>query len=318
MLEQSPAVSIILCTYNRKAFLADSIESLLKQTFQNFELILVDNGSTDSSDVLCEEYASKDSRIKVIHIDNNIGAANGRNIGIRSANCDYITFVDDDDYCYPDMLSFLWELSQEHQADIAMCGSWNKSGSHLEPYFIFEEKLVFNKIESLNELLLREKFNVAPPTKLFKKKLFEGISFKNGVHVDDIHVIYKIFARAEVIVVQGTPLYVFTKHSGNMTHFIQKEYPSPFIIEEYLQAFKERTEYLAVQVEEVVPRARYSEWSYMISMCKKIENKEDEYEELYNRMIKTLKKEFKEIITSPYLSNEERDFMRKISWDDRF
>lgn len=309
MLEQSTAISIILCTYNRKKFLKNSLDSLLQQTFRNFELILVDNGSTDGSSTLCEEYSVKDSRVKVIHIDENIGAANGRNIGISSASSDYITFVDDDDYCYPTMLNFLWELSQEHESDITMCGSWNKYGAHLEPYFIFEEKCIFNKVESLNQLLLREKFNVAPPTKLFKKKLFDGISFKNDVYVDDIHVIYKVFARAELTVVKGTPLYVFTKHAGNMTHFIQKDYPSPVIIEEYLQAFKERTQYFDLHVKEIVPRARYSEWSYMISMCKKIKNEGEEYKELYKKMLDILKKESEEVITSPYLSTEERKFM---------
>ncbi|MDR1024785.1 MAG: glycosyltransferase family 2 protein [Treponema sp.] len=99
-----------MLTYNRKQFLECSIRSILKQDFADFEYILVDNGSTNGSGEVCEVFARGDPRIKVIHRPfGNIGS--GRNAGVKAARCEYIAFIDDDDYAYPDMLSFLYGLA---------------------------------------------------------------------------------------------------------------------------------------------------------------------------------------------------------------
>lgn len=100
-------LSVVMLTYNRENFLPSSIESVLSQTFGDFEFVLINNGSTDGSKEICEHYAAKDKRIKLINIEENRGAPPGRNQGLLSATTDYITFVDDDDYCEPGMLELL-------------------------------------------------------------------------------------------------------------------------------------------------------------------------------------------------------------------
>ena len=198
-----PKVSVILVTYNRMNFLKKSLESVLAQTYRNFELILINNGSIDGSQEFCKECAKRDSRIKFINIKENSGSSRGKNIGLDSCNTEYITIVDDDDYCDRNMLEFLMDLVDKYNADIAMCGSYNDFGDRLEPMFIFDEILVLDKIRGLDELLKREKYNVSPPTKLFKRILFDGIRFPEGVLVDDIHVIYKVFANANKVVTKN-------------------------------------------------------------------------------------------------------------------
>ncbi|MEK4849524.1 glycosyltransferase family 2 protein [Paenibacillus sp. FSL H7-0756] len=302
-----PKISIIMCTYNRAQFLSRSIESILSQTFTDFEFIVVINGSTDSSEIICNKYAEQDSRIRLIPITENRGAPVGRNKGLEVASCEFITIVDDDDCCEPQMLEFLWGLATKYNADIAMCGSWNDFSSRKEPYFIFDDLLILDKVQGLDELLKREKYNVAPPTKLFRKTLFDGIHFKENVIVDDIHIIYKIFAKANIVVVQGKPLYSFTKHGSNMTSFIQTDVLSPRILNEYLSAFRQRTEYLCKNVPGITSRVRYSEWSYMISMCQKIKQYNNtDCSETYEFMVKTLHENYSELIENPFITEMEK------------
>ncbi|MCW6077027.1 glycosyltransferase [Clostridium sporogenes] len=306
-------ISVIIVTYNRKKYLARSLESILSQSFSNFELILVNNGSTDGTGELCKQYSEKDSRIKVISIKENHGASMGKNIGVDAASSEYITIVDDDDYCENGMIEHLVNLADEYNADISMCGSYNNFGNRLEPYFIFNDLLVLDKVKGLNELLKREKYNVAPPTKLFRKSLFEGIRFPEGVLVDDIHVIYKVFAKADIIVVKGTPLYHFRKHEGNMTNFIQSNNLTPELLKEYLTMYKERTKYICGQIPQIKERAIYSEWSYMISMCDKIKkynciNCKEQYMYMKNQLMNS----YKEIIECSFITKNEFKKLKNI------
>ena len=306
-------ISVIMCTYNRKAFLPEAIESILFQTFNDFELILVNNGSTDGSDEICQQYAKADRRIKLITLQPNEGAPTGRNAGLKEASGEYLTFVDDDDRCEPQMLEFLWGLIRTYQADIAICGSWNELDGRKEPYFIFDELLDLDKVRGLEELLKREKYNVAPPTKLFHKSLFDSIRFKENVLVDDIHIIYKVFAKANRVIAQGKPLYRFTKHSNNMTSFIQTNHLSPDLLNEYLSAFRERTAYLSIEVPEISKMARYTEWSFMISMCNKIRTYNcTSCKEVYHFMVDLIRENYQELIVSPFITEKEKSLVHSI------
>ena len=112
------------------------MESVLNQTFKDIELILINNGSTDGSDEICQKYALQDRRVKLITISCNQGPSLGRNKGLDKAKGDFITFVDDDDYCEPEMLEFLWNLKNSKNADIAICGSWYDYNGTKAPKYI--------------------------------------------------------------------------------------------------------------------------------------------------------------------------------------
>ena len=106
-MDQMVKVSVIMLTYNRETLVGRAIESILAQSMEDFEYIIVDNGSTDKSGEIAEEYAKKDARIRVLHIPkSNIGT--GRNAGLDAAKGEYVTFIDDDDTAEPDMLEFLY------------------------------------------------------------------------------------------------------------------------------------------------------------------------------------------------------------------
>ena len=270
-----PLISVILVTCNRKDYLTVMLESVKLQTFEDYEFIIVINGSKDGSVEVCEEYARGDSRVNIISLDSNMGASFGRNTGLAAATSDYIAFIDDDDICEPAMLSFLYNLAKKYDADISMCGSHNLfPDGRIEDYFVCNEEFFFDRLDGLRQLLARKLYNVAPPTKLFKRSLWDGLPFRENVLVDDIHVVYKVFEKANRIAVRNTPLYSFRKHASNMTVFIHNRAMTSALLDEYLEMYKTRAEYLAVHAPEIIPEIEKSMISFMKDMYIKVQSDE--------------------------------------------
>ncbi len=254
-------ISVIMLTYNRENFVSRAIESILAQTCRNFEFIIVDNGSTDRGGQIADQYAARDSRIKVIHRERgNIGA--GRNTGLDAARGEYITFIDDDDWAEPDFLEFLLGLIQENSADVAICGAADK---------VFDEKKVMTAEEALIELLWRKKYNMAFPTKLFRRELVERLRFPEEGSYDDIALMYKLLARAKRTAYHGLPKYTFYRHPGNNSAWTtDHSLLTPETLEEYLSAYRTRTVWLSELFPGSAQTWRYFEWSFLISMVEKV------------------------------------------------
>ena len=165
-------ISVIMLTYNREKYIARAIEAILKQTYSDFEFVIVDNGSSDRSGQIADEYARKDARIKVLHIDKST-IGHGRNIGIANAKGDYIAFVDDDDVASPDMLGFLNQLVKDNHADIAICGAQKDVNGKILPHSMWNEYCIWSATDAVTELLKRKRNNAGLPTKLINRTLFE-------------------------------------------------------------------------------------------------------------------------------------------------
>lgn len=254
-------ISVIMLTYNRENLVSRAIESILCQTCRNFEFIVVDNGSTDRSGQIAEEYAAKDSRIQVIHQERgNIGS--GRNTGLDAAQGDYITFIDDDDWAEPDLLEFLLELVEESSAEVAVCGTSNK---------IFDEKKTMTPEEALVELMWRKKYNVGFPAKLFHKELIQRFRFSREDEFDDIGLMYVLFAHASKIAYYGLPKYNVYRHPGNHSSWTENHrLLTAKILDEYLRAYRTRTVWLCKMFPGYASTFQYFEWSFMISMVDKV------------------------------------------------
>lgn len=261
-----------MLTYNREGLVARAIESILNQTYQNFEFIIVNNGSTDGSGTIADKYALRDSRIKVIHRERgNIGS--GRNAGLDAAVGEYIAFIDDDDYAETDFLEFLYNLVKIHNADIAVCGSMKEENGELLPNgnYLYDEKYVMDAEQAMINFLWRRLYNAAMPTKLVRRYLFNSIRFLGEGSYDDITTTYRYFANAKLVVAHGLPKYCFYRHPGNNSSAATKHYLlNPVQLSEYLSAFRERTKYISEILPQLTDLALYSEWSYMISMIEKI------------------------------------------------
>lgn len=311
-MDQMVKVSVIMLTYNREALVGRAIESILAQTMEDFEYIIVDNGSTDKSGEIAEEYAKKDVRIRVLHIPkSNIGT--GRNAGLDVAKGEYITFIDDDDTAEPDMLEFLYGLAKEAGAEISVCGSVKEADGELSPNCVFEEKLIMTPEEAVVTLLERKKIKTGMPAKLVKRELFEKVRFPEEGKYEDIRTTYKYFAIANRVVALGSPKYRVLRHIGNNSAFTTNDVLlTPEQLDEYFDAFRERTEFLSTKLPKIADYAQYSEWSYMISMCNKISrNNLVSCQKQLEFVKKELTEHYDEFYGSEYIEEFEKEFMRK-------
>ncbi|WP_066315239.1 glycosyltransferase [Bacillus sp. FJAT-29814] len=203
----NPKISIIVPVFNVENFIHDCLKSILNQTFRDFELILVNDGSTDQSGVICDEYAKSDKRITVIHKENG-GQSSARNVGIDIATGDFLGFIDSDDWIDKDMYEILYTKVLETGSDIAACNlmQYNKDSTGYL-YSNDTNNQIYNRHDAMHELYLNERLTFSPCNKLYKKELFNGIRFKQGSILEDMDFAYRIIDKVNMLYYTGQPLY---------------------------------------------------------------------------------------------------------------
>ena len=296
-----PAISVLMLTYNRETLVARAIESVLSQTFTDFEYIIVNNGSTDRSGTIADEYAVKDKRIQVIHWKKgSIGS--GRNAALHLAKGEYLAFIDDDDWCEPDFLEFLYHLVIENNADVAICGAADK---------VYDEKLIMTPKEAVIELLWRKRYNMAFPTKLFTQSLGKQLHFPEKDKYDDISQMYRLLACANHVAYHGLPKYTFYRHENNNSAWTTNHAMlNAETLEEYLKTHRKRTEWLSEVFTDSVGTWRYFEWSFMISMVEKIKRLGiAECEAQLGRMIEILRDNLNEFMECELILDFEKEWV---------
>ena len=209
-------VSVIIPVYNAKKYLRNCIESIVSQTYHNLEIILVDDGSTDDSKKLVDDYAKSDRRIKVFH-QKNMGLSGARNTGIKNATGKYITFIDSDDYIEPDMIKSLYEALIDSQADIAICSFKEiypngKTKGFNDNY----PKQAFDTEAALANMLQENGFMVSATMKLFPTNYFKEIKFPIGKLHEDVGTTYKLIMKAKKIIFIPNEYYIYVHHDGSI------------------------------------------------------------------------------------------------------
>lgn len=210
-------VSIIVPVYQVEKYIRQCIDSILAQTFTDFELILVDDGSTDQSGIICDEYAKQDKRIQVIHKENS-GASDTRNRGIDSANGNYLMFIDSDDYILPNMLECLYKNIINVRADISACNFLyffeNKRDKDFSTDFKSEllsgKDIFYFKKNERNFGYWTVVWN-----KLYKKEVFENIRFRTGKYYEDEFLANDIYQKDIKILTIPECLYYYRQHDNN-------------------------------------------------------------------------------------------------------
>ena len=193
-------ISVIVPVYNVQAYLQRCVDSILAQTYENLEVILVDDGSPDSCPEICDEYAKKDARVRVIHKENG-GLSSARNAGLDIAQGEYIGFVDSDDYISPNMyeslLQRLSEASVRAIANVIYENAWEDG--RLTPSVVpHRENAVFSADKYLEELLMHVG-DVSACTKLFPKDVIGKTRFANGVLNEDLLFMLDIVERIDEV-----------------------------------------------------------------------------------------------------------------------
>lgn len=212
-------VSVIVPVYNVEKYLEKCIRSLLSQTCSNLEIILVDDGSPDACPQICDLYADKDPRVKVIHKENG-GLSDARNAGIEAASGDYIAFVDSDDYIAPQMIQTLLQYAIDKKADISVCNYYKvfENGEKLYHPKTVQEKAMTN-LEALEDIFTSSNLcEVITWNKLYASHLFKGtgIRFPVGRIHEDNFTTYKLFYAAEKVVYVDIPLYYYVQRNDSI------------------------------------------------------------------------------------------------------
>lgn len=209
-------ISVIVPIYNVQAYLDCCVQSILQQTYTNIELILIDDGSTDLSGMMCDCYAQQDSRVVVIHTENK-GISCARNVGLEQASGTLFAFVDSDDYLEPTMLSYLYDLYLQTDADIAVCSYLyeTESGKRLNKTNQTESVSVWDQKEALWQLVKGKRICTSVWAKLFRASLFTNLRFPEGHIYEDIPIVFTAFLKAKKIVNGKEALYHYLYRSDS-------------------------------------------------------------------------------------------------------
>lgn len=210
-------LSIIIPVYNVAAFLPETLECVLGQTFRDFELLLIDDGSTDESGEICDRYAQKDNRVRVIH-QKNMGVSAARNTGVAAATGEYIGFVDSDDITEADMFDVMLQIAQKENADIVQC-------QHDREYQLNGLPRTQTRETLDGPAFVRRMFTktggaytneVALWSKIYRRELFAGITFPVGRTYEDEQETYKLCLKAEKIIETQDVLYHYIKRENSI------------------------------------------------------------------------------------------------------
>ena len=211
-------ISIIIPVYNTENYLGKTIESVLAQTYSDLEIILVDDGSTDSSGKLCDQYAQDDPRLKVIHQENQ-GLKCARLAGIQASNGRYICFSDSDDWVEQDYVQWLAVDAFEYGADITT-GAYisDNEGQEINNFTMAPKQLLQPK-DAMLTMFKQELFNWTMCNKLYKRELFDGVDagpFPDESYGEDTYFNYKLFSKAQSVFYNGSFAYHYVVRKGSM------------------------------------------------------------------------------------------------------
>ncbi|MDB4734243.1 glycosyltransferase [Akkermansiaceae bacterium] len=237
-------VSVIVPVYNVEKYLKECIESIINQTYQNLEIILVDDGSTDRSLSICERFAGLDRRIWVIRKDNGgPGAGSARNVGLERSTGEYLTSVDSDDILSEDMFELMVTAIEKFDADIAAC-NYSKFQDGSEEEVCVKRRRIESKPELLDPFhaikrLLNGEFNQVVWAKIYKRTVIGNFRFEEGVGNEDEFWTYRLLGESNLIVQIPDILLYYRQHSGSIMGFdynLDRLRP--------LQAFENRVKYV--------------------------------------------------------------------------
>lgn len=209
------SISVIIPTYKAESFIATTIETVQKQTLENIEIILVDDGSPDKTGEICDKYAANDSRIQVIHKANG-GQSSARNAGIKAARGEYIGFMDHDDIVEPNWCEVLYNNAKQYNADISGVSYVTQNEEGVLSHNQHNHKVyVFNNNEGVREYLSRQIMDIYVWTKIYKKVFVEqhAIYFEEGKSDEDFLYNHKAFFYAQSSVYADIPLYLYKEYA---------------------------------------------------------------------------------------------------------
>lgn len=257
-------ISVIVPVYNVEKYIKQCIESIMAQTYKNLEIILINDGTKDNSGIICDNYAKKDSRIKVIH-QKNMGLSGARNTGLKNSTGNFITFVDSDDFIDNKMFETMLIILKKYNTDIVECGTifCNESGKYIGENTLNKIKIYKNEYQ-IGELLMNRDITTTSWGKLYKKELFKNFEFPLGKYHEDIFTTYKLlhFSKKTIVLNQG--FYHYRQVNGSImnSNFNLKHLDA-------IEATVERNKF----IEKYYPQYRKYDYANIVYSCCKVYEK---------------------------------------------
>ena len=287
MSQEKALISIIIPVYKVEKYLEKCIQSVINQTYENLQIILVDDGSPDNCGKICDEYAKKDHRIEVIHKSNG-GLSDARNKGLEIAKGEYIGFVDSDDYIELDMYEVLYNLLKQYNADVSICNFYTVSQGKITIKNADNGIKEYNRIEILKEVLLDNNIQSYAWNKLYKKELFDEIKYPVGKKYEDIGTTFYLLEKCNKVVVTGKPEYYYINRQDSIVNNVTES-----TITDYIELIMQRYDYIEENIKEL---SSYNK-DYLKKILKTAEQDiknlnevgdytKRKYEELYNKVQK--------------------------------
>ena len=214
-------VSIVVPVYGVEKYIEDCLNSLIHQSYSNLEMVVIDDGSNDSSGIIADTFAAKDERIKVIHIDNR-GAAGARNEGLDACTGDYIMFVDGDDWLELKAVEMLLTTIQSRGCDVVQCQFYDDYINESVPHIFMNRSGILTSCEFAEDMLTHWE-NILLWNKLFSARVLEGIKLEEGHCIDDEFFTYKVVINSERIHMIEDCLYHYRNRKSSAMNNTEKQ-----------------------------------------------------------------------------------------------
>lgn len=232
-----PAISVIVPAYNAEKYIVNCVESMRKQTFQDWEMVIINDGSKDQTRALCDQCAAEDARVRVIHLRKNAGVSNARNVGLSDAQGEYIAFLDADDQYEPHCLQTMWDAMQAAGADSAACAHLNlwPNGTQTPeisiPAGVYDAEGIREKIvyPLLGDRLTQPVFNGFIWRYIYSAEIIKKakITFE-GAYLEDELFLMEYFCNAQKLAVTEEPLYRYLLNPASATHKYMADFMKVF------------------------------------------------------------------------------------------
>lgn len=211
-------VSIVVPVYNVEKYLKKSIESILNQTYKNIEILLVDDGSTDSSGKICDSFSKVDPRIRVFHKANG-GLSDARNFGIEQMKGQYVAFIDSDDYISKDYVWKLYSSIKNNDSEVSICSFSlvDEKGEKIKDELLDSGEICLTGQQILEKVLTADGYRyVVAWNKLYRSTLFEKFQFKKDMLYEDEFLNYPLFWECQKVSIVEEPLYLYVQREGSI------------------------------------------------------------------------------------------------------
>lgn len=215
-----PKISVIIPVYKVENYLDRCVKSIIGQTYENLEILLVDDGSPDNCPKMCDQYASIDNRVRVIHKPNG-GLSDARNAGIDVATGEYITFVDSDDWISENCIEVLLQIQQKNHTLISVIDTVESDGTKESERSYsagYDSKEVYTAEEAMQVIFLQREFNTSAWAKLYHRSIFDGIRFTKEIFYEDLDLIYRLIDKAGKISFSPAGKYYYFQRNDSIVH----------------------------------------------------------------------------------------------------